>query len=76
MRKEVTVSCQTDEESTRRFQIDRMDELLRAAFDNTEDPAELLAYALCDLRHFADAHGLNFAVTDRKGYAIYAEERA
>lgn len=66
----------TDETSAQRFQIDRMNELLKAAFDNTEDPAELLAYALCDLRHFADAHSLNFATADRKGYSIYAEERA
>jgi hypothetical protein len=42
--------------------------------DNMEDPDQLAADLLADLRHFCDIHGLDFAALDRQGRAAYLEE--
>lgn len=43
--------------------------------DCNQDPQRLVAYALCDLRHLCDQHGLAFDQTDQAAKALYSEER-
>ena len=42
--------------------------------DNREDPDQLAADILADLRHFCDLHSLDFAAMDKRGRAAYLEE--
>ncbi|MGH1356849.1 MAG: hypothetical protein ACRBBS_17495 [Thalassovita sp.] len=66
----------TTAECSAEFQADRAAEALKSLYTDAENnPAELLEYILCDLRHFADKNSLNFAAVDRQGYKLYAEER-
>lgn len=44
--------------------------------DDTDDLGEALSDLLGDLRHFADAHGIDFAERDREGYRGYLLELA
>ena len=66
----------TEAVSNTSHQADRAEYAMQTIYTETDDAAELLRYMLCDLRHFADKNGLNFAATDTKGYKLYAEERA
>jgi isochorismate hydrolase len=45
-----------------------------AYLDNIEEPANLAADILADLRHFCDLHGLSFAEMNERGEAAYCEE--
>ena len=50
---------------------------LRDLYADTDetDPATLLTYALCDLRHVADIEpSISFAACDRSGYQLYLQE--
>ena len=47
---------------------------VEAYCDNMEEPDQLAADLLADLRHFCDLHGLDFAALDRRGRAAYLEE--
>lgn len=40
-----------------------------------DNPADLLTYALSDLRHFADQHSFSHARYDRDAFQIYRAER-
>jgi len=42
--------------------------------DNMEEPDQLAADMLADLRHFCDLNGLDFAALDRRGRIAYLEE--
>lgn len=47
---------------------------VEAYADSRENPDELAADLLADLRHFCDLHGLDFAAADALGRAAYLEE--
>ncbi|MBM1222770.1 MULTISPECIES: hypothetical protein [Rhodobacterales] len=44
--------------------------------DASGQVADLMEYALCDLRHLADQHVICFGSTDQKGYRTYLQEKA
>jgi hypothetical protein len=52
----------------------RMETMLRLHYPDLSDPENLLSAALCDLRHFADRHGLDFGAEDHTGFFKYLEE--
>ncbi len=56
-------------------QSDRIKEAISDVYVDAETTAMLLSYALCDLRHFADRHRLNFATWDEAATESYAAER-
>ncbi|UUV08715.1 hypothetical protein [Ruegeria sp. YS9] len=56
-------------------QSDRIKTALENLYIDTEEPRELLTYALCDLRHFADQHGLAFGRHDKDAHQYYRAER-
>lgn len=56
-------------------QSDRIKVALQDLYIDTEEARELLIYALCDLRHFADQHGLAFGRHDKDAHQYYREER-
>lgn len=56
-------------------QADRIQDLLEEAYPDAGSIAEALSYALCDLRHLADAHNLTFGLWDKTGHSYYAAER-
>ncbi|MGH1370342.1 MAG: hypothetical protein ACRBCL_17180 [Maritimibacter sp.] len=56
-------------------QSDRIKAALQDLYIDTEEARELLTYALCDLRHFADQHGLAFGRHDKDAHQYYREER-
>lgn len=47
---------------------------VEAYADNREDPDQLAADMLADLRHFCDLYGLDFSIMDKRGRAAYLEE--
>ena len=58
-------------------QAARMLDALRDLYADTDetDPATLVTYALCDLRHVADIElTISFAACDRSGYQLYLQE--
>ena len=58
-------------------QAARMLDALRDLYADTDetDPATLVTYALCDLRHVADLElMISFAASDRSGYQLYLQE--
>lgn len=57
--------------------VERMARLLADMAEETgaDDPASMLRDALGDLRHYADAYGLDFAKEDGAAYEVYLEER-
>lgn len=55
-------------------QSDRIKDALAAVYTDTEDARSLLIYALCDLRHFADQHGLAFGRHDKSAHQLYRTE--
>jgi len=57
------------------IQSDKMGETLSLHYEDLESEGEQLRAALCDLRHFADAHGLDFAKWDKSAHQIYRAER-
>lgn len=52
----------------------RMEGVLRLHYPDLDDPANLLSAALCDLRHFADRHGVDFGAEDHTGFFKYIDE--
>jgi hypothetical protein len=52
----------------------RMETVLRLHYPELDDVENLLASALCDLRHFADRHGLDFGAQDHTGFFQYIEQ--
>ncbi len=56
------------------IQADAMGEALAARYPDIELNGEKLRAALCDLRHFADAHGLDFSRWDKSALQHYQAE--
>lgn len=56
-------------------QADRAQALLEDAYPDAATVGEALSYALCDLRHLADAHNLAFGLWDKSGHRYYLAER-
>ena len=56
-------------------QADRAQALLEDAYRDAATVGEALSYALCDLRHLADAHNLAFGLWDKSGHRYYLAER-
>ena len=56
------------------IQADRMEEALKTLFPDAGCDGERLRNALCDLRHFARARGLDFALWDRTAAQYHAAE--
>lgn len=63
-----------EENKTRAQRILRAATAVEAYTDNREDPDQLAADLLADLRHFCDLHSLDFAAMDERGRAAYLEE--
>lgn len=40
------------------------------------EPAAILSYLLCDLRHWCDRKGLDYAKADKRGYEHYSADKA
>ncbi|MHC0055811.1 hypothetical protein [Actibacterium sp. D379-3] len=53
-----------------------LDALTALYSDASGQVADLMEYALCDLRHLADQHVICFGSTDQKGYRTYLQEKA
>lgn len=54
---------------------DRAENMLLASGNyDTADRETTLADALCDLRHWADAHGVDFGDADNRAYRHYYAE--
>ena len=47
---------------------------VKAYRDNMEEPDQLAADLLADLRHFCDLHGLSFDDVSQRGQSAYSEE--
>ena len=56
-------------------QADRVQALLDDAYPDAGSIAEAMSYALCDLRHLADAHNIAFGLWDKTGHSYYVAER-
>ncbi|WP_316014684.1 hypothetical protein [Roseobacter sp. HKCCA0434] len=50
-------------------------EIVELAYSHATDPTEQLRWLLCDLRHFADHHGLAFGNIDRSAHQLYRDEQ-
>jgi hypothetical protein len=59
---------------TRAARIQQAAAKVDAYRDSLEDPDQLAADFLADLRHFCDLHSLDFAAMDKRGRAAYLEE--
>ncbi|WP_243613836.1 hypothetical protein [Shimia aestuarii] len=58
------------------IQAERILKALNTLYPDTAGHvADLMAYALCDLRHLADQHVICFGSIDQKGYRTYLEEK-
>ncbi|ATF04039.1 hypothetical protein PhaeoP75_04440 (plasmid) [Phaeobacter gallaeciensis] len=58
-------------------QAERILDALNALYpDASSHVADLMEYALCDLRHLADQHVICCGSTDQKGYRTYLQEKA
>ncbi len=58
------------------IQADRMRDALAGLYLDADSEAEQLRSALCDLRHFADAKGLDFTLSDKTAQQFYLAEKA
>ena len=47
---------------------------VKAYRDNMEEPDQLAADLLADLRHFCDLHGLIFEKMNARGHEVYLDE--
>ena len=63
--------------NTPAIQADRILDALTALYpDASGHVADLMEYALCDLRHLADQHVICFGSMDQRGYRTYLQEKA
>ena len=63
--------------NTPAIQAERILDALTALYpDASGHVADLMEYALCDLRHLADQHVICFGSTDPRGYRTYLQEKA
>lgn len=63
--------------NTPAIQADRILDALTALYpDASGHVADLMEYALCDLRHLADQHVICFSSMDQRGYRTYLQEKA
>lgn len=56
------------------IQAERIGDGLAAIYTDTDNKGEQLRAALCDLRHFADANGLDFSLWDKSAVTHYNAE--
>jgi hypothetical protein len=54
----------------------KIEAAIQAAYPEHDVPAARLSDLLTDARHYADAHGLDFAASDRRAHADYLNELA
>jgi hypothetical protein len=64
----------TDENQIRAERILCAATAVEAYRDNREEPDQLAADMLADLRHFCDLHGLSFDLINAQGHWAYLEE--
>ena len=65
----------TDENKARAERILCAVTAVEAYRDNQDNPATLAADLLADLRHYCDAHNIDFADCDRRGRDHYTNEQ-
>ena len=65
----------TDDNKARAERILCAATAVEAYNDNKDDPATLVADLLADLRHYCDAHNIDFADCDRRGRDHYTNEQ-
>lgn len=56
------------------IQADRMAATLARHYDDLGGEGAQLRAVLCDLRHFADAHDLDFSLWDKSAHQLYRAE--